>query len=102
MATISTKVDIDSCITIVLFKTIARLVDELKDKSVKCMNGKQHAVSVFVEQLNTTCQVLKTESLSTVMEPKLKKLDRHFVLQQETNFGITRNQQGLLTIINLL
>ncbi len=50
MATIPTKMDIDSCTTITLFQTIAKLVDELNEKSVKCiMNRKQHAVSVFVE-----------------------------------------------------
>ncbi len=49
MATIPTKVDIDSCTTIALIKTIAKLVDELNDKSVKCMIHKPHAVSVFVE-----------------------------------------------------
>jgi hypothetical protein len=47
MATVPTKVDIDSCTTITLFKTIAKLVDELNDKSVKCMIRKPHAVSVF-------------------------------------------------------
>ncbi len=49
MATISTKVDIDSCTNITLFKTIAKFVDELNDNSVKCMNRTPHAVSVFVE-----------------------------------------------------
>jgi hypothetical protein len=48
MATLPTKVDIDGCTTITLYKTIANLVDELNDKSVKCMNRKPHAVSVFV------------------------------------------------------
>ncbi len=49
MATIPTKVVIDSCTTITLSRTIATLVDELNDKNFKCMNHKQHAVSVFVE-----------------------------------------------------
>ena len=49
MATIPTKVDIDSCTTLTLFKAIAKLVDELYDKNVKCMNSKQHSVGVFVE-----------------------------------------------------
>ncbi len=37
MASTPTKVDIDSCTTITLFKSIAKLVDELNDKSVKCI-----------------------------------------------------------------
>jgi hypothetical protein len=49
MATIPTKVDIDSCTTITLFQTIAKFVDELNDKNVKCMNHKLHSVGVFVE-----------------------------------------------------
>ncbi len=71
MATMPTKVDIDSCTTTALFKTIAKLVDELNDKSVKCMNHKQHAVSVFVEAAHHYMPSSKDripDSLSTVME----------------------------------
>jgi hypothetical protein len=49
MVEIPTKVDIDSCTTITLFKTIAKLVEELNDKYVKRMNCKQLEVSVLVE-----------------------------------------------------
>ena len=36
MAAIPTKVDIDNCTTITLFKTVAKLVYELNAKNVKC------------------------------------------------------------------
>jgi hypothetical protein len=49
MATFQTKVDVDSCTTITLFKTIAKLVNELNVKNVKCMNCKPHSVGMFVE-----------------------------------------------------
>ncbi len=54
MATITARVDIDSCTTITLFNTIAKLVDELNDKNVKCMNHKQHSVGVFVDAAQHT------------------------------------------------
>ncbi len=49
MATIPTKVDIESCTTITLFKTITKLVKELNDKNVKCMNCKHNSGCIFVE-----------------------------------------------------
>ncbi len=71
MATMPTKVDIDSCTTTALFKTIAKLVNELNDKSVECMYLEQHAVSVFVEaaqHYTPSSRDRIPDSRSTVME----------------------------------
>ena len=69
MATIPTKVvDIDSCTTISRFKTIAKLVDELNDKDVKCMCRNLHAVSVFVEAVKHYVPSSKDRFRSTVIK----------------------------------
>jgi hypothetical protein len=100
MATIPIKVDIDSCTTITLFKTIAKLVDELNDKSVKCMNSKQHAVSVFVEAAQHYVPSSKDRiPVDGDGNPNLKGwTDTSFCNNKQTweIMVITRNHQGYL------
>ncbi len=49
MATISIKVDIEKCTTQTLYKTMAKICEEINDKMVFDSKRKSHAVSIMAE-----------------------------------------------------
>jgi hypothetical protein len=49
MATTSTKVDIENCTTQTLYKTTAKIREEINDKMVLDSKRKPHAVSIMAE-----------------------------------------------------
>ena len=49
MATSSTKVDIEKCTSQTLYKTMAKIREEINDKTVLDSKRKPHAVSIMAE-----------------------------------------------------
>ena len=83
MATTSTKVDIEKCTTQVLYRTMAKIREEINDKMVLDSKRKPHAVSIMAEAAHHYVPRLKDNiSIDADVFPAFPRLDRYCTLQQ--------------------
>ena len=105
MATPSIKVDIKKCPTQTLYKTMAKIREEINDKTVLDSKRKPHAVSVMAEAAYHYVPRSKDNvSIDADGFPYFHDWTDQAVastVQQQRDMGRTRHFQGYLTCINL-